>query len=60
MKCEVLNDTVIAIQKGSIVFVTDRQFELARKVLKPIVEDKPITTKAEPETIEVRKTKKKK
>lgn len=35
-KCEVLNDTVIAIKKGSIVIVDDRQFELARKNLKPV------------------------
>ena len=35
-KCEVLNDTVIAVKKGSIVIVEDRQFELAKKNLKPI------------------------
>ena len=60
MKCEVLNDTVIAIQKGSIVIVSEKQYELARKVLKPIVDEKPITVKAEPEVIEVRKNTKKK
>ena len=38
-KCEVLNDTVIAVKKGSIVIVEDRQFELARKHLKPINEE---------------------
>ena len=47
-KCEVLNDTAIAIKKGSIVIVDDRQYELARKNLKPIDEE------------EVSKTKKKK
>lgn len=35
-KCEVLNDTVIAVKKGSIVIVEDKQFELAKKNLKPI------------------------
>lgn len=35
-KCEVLNDTVIAVKKGSIVIVEDKQFELAKKHLKPI------------------------
>lgn len=35
-KCEVLNDTVIQVLKGSIVLVSDRQYELARRVLKPI------------------------
>ena len=39
-KCEVLNDTVIAIKKGSIVLVDDKQYELARKVLKPVTENK--------------------
>ena len=37
-KCEVLVDTCISIKKGSIVFVEDKQFELARRVLKPIEE----------------------
>lgn len=35
-KCEVLNDTVIVVKKGSIVIVEDKQFELAKKNLKPI------------------------
>ena len=35
-KCEVLNDTAIAVKKGSIVIVDDKQFELAKKNLKPI------------------------
>ena len=41
MKCEVLQKTCLVVEKGSIVEVTEQQFELARKVLKPIVvEDK--------------------
>lgn len=45
MKCEVLKDCVIQVKKGSIIEVSERQFELARRVLKP-VEIK--TTKAVP------------
>lgn len=62
-KCEVLNDCVIAIQKGSIVYVNDKQFELARKNLKPISEEKAkATPKVEMETAEMPKkeTRKKK
>lgn len=40
MKCEVLKDSVLHIQKGSIVLVSERQYELARRVLKPINEAK--------------------
>ena len=40
MKCEVLQKTCIVVEKGSIVEVTEQQFELARRVLKPIVEEK--------------------
>ena len=40
MKCEVLQKTGLVVEKGSIVEVTEQQFELARKVLKPIVEHK--------------------
>lgn len=36
MKCEVLKDTVIQVKKGSVVEVSERQFELARRVLKPV------------------------
>lgn len=36
IKCEVLTDTVIAVKKGSIVFVNEKQFELAKRVLKPV------------------------
>lgn len=56
-RCEVLADTVIACQKGSIVFVTDRQFELARKILKP-VEAKQKIEAVEIETAEAPKVKK--
>lgn len=35
-KCEVLADTCISVKKGSIVYVDDRQFELAKRVLKPV------------------------
>lgn len=40
IKCEVLADTAIAIKKGSIVLVDERQFEIARKILKPCEEEK--------------------
>lgn len=50
IKCEVLIDTALAIKKGSIVLVDERQYELARRVLKPCEEKKE----------EVKKVKKKK
>lgn len=60
MKCEVLKDSVLHIQKGSIVEVSERQFELARRVLKPI-EVKAIKTSVEEEIkAEAPKRKKKK
>ena len=37
-KCEVLTDTALAVLKGSIVLVNDKQYELARRVLKPVEE----------------------
>ncbi len=46
-KCEVLEDCLIAIGKGSIVNVSDRQYELARKKLK-LVEVKKEEVKVEP------------
>ena len=71
-KCEVLCNTVIAVQKGSIVIVDDRQYEHARHKLKPLEEvkkaEKPIAQEIETreakviETAElpkVKKTKKK-
>lgn len=58
-KVEVLNDCLLAVKKGSIVLVDDRQFERARRILKPIE----IEAKAEPAEIETaerpRKRKKK-
>ena len=52
MKCEVLEKTGLVVEKGSIVEVTERQFELAKRVLKPIAvkekeesEEKPKKTK---------------
>jgi len=36
IKCEVLSDTVLAVKKGSIILVDPKQFELARRVLKPV------------------------
>ena len=53
LKCEVLQDTVLAIKKGSIVLVDVKQFELARKVLKPVE----IKTEAKAEAKETRKKK---
>ena len=44
-KCEVLCNTVIAVQKGSIVIVDDRQYEHARRKLKPIEEVKKVEKK---------------
>lgn len=35
-KAEVLIDCLLSVKKGSIVIVDDRQFETARRVLKPI------------------------
>lgn len=40
IKCEVLEDTAMSIGKGSIVLVSEKQFELARRVLKPLNEHK--------------------
>ena len=36
IKCEVLTDTALSIKKGSIVLVDEKQFELAKRVLKPV------------------------
>lgn len=37
MRCEVLDTCNIVVGKGSIVEVSERQYELARKFLKPLV-----------------------
>lgn len=47
-KVEVLNDCLLAVKKGSIVLVDERQFEMARRVLKPVE----IEVKKEPVEIE--------
>ena len=36
MRCEVLDTCNIVVGKGSIVEVSERQYELARKYLKPL------------------------
>lgn len=35
-KCEVVASATLAVEKGSIVIVSDKQYELARRVLKPV------------------------
>lgn len=43
-KCEVLADCSLVVNKGSVVIVSDQQFELARHLLKPVedeAEEKP-------------------
>ena len=43
-KCEVLKDCALAVGKGSIVFVSDVQYNIASELLKPIeeVNEKPV------------------
>ena len=55
-KCEVLCNTVIAVQKGSIVIVDDRQYEHARHKLKPVEEVKKVEKPA-PQEVETREEK---
>lgn len=57
-KCEVLKDSVIAICKGSIVYVNDKQYELARNILKPIVETTTETIDVAKEASKKKSTKK--
>lgn len=38
-KCEVLKDCTLAVGKGSIVFVSDVQYNIASELLKPIKEE---------------------
>lgn len=47
MKCEVLDNCVLAVGKGSIVEVSQRQYELARKILRPIEAKKEVKTVVE-------------
>ena len=55
-KCEVLDNTVIAVGKGSIVIVSDRQYELARNKLKPIdvKKEEPKVVEAKEDEIEIK------
>lgn len=39
IKCEVIGKTSLVVEKGSIVLVDERQFELARRVLKPVKDE---------------------
>lgn len=40
VKCEVIADRVsLVVDKGSIVVLDERQFELARQFVKPIVDE---------------------
>ena len=50
LKCEVLQDTVLSVCKGSVILVTEKQYELARNVLKPVE----IKTEAKAEVVETR------
>lgn len=52
VKCEVLDNCVIAVGKGSIVNVSERQFELARKKLKPVTLEKEKKSEEKVEKIE--------
>lgn len=47
IKCEVLGKTSLVVEKGSVVLVDERQFELARRVLKPVELKKAEEPKAE-------------
>lgn len=67
VKCEVLDTCSIVVGKGSIVEVSPRQYEIARKFLKPVNEKKEekVEVKEEVKPIEtaelpkVKKTRKK-
>lgn len=65
VKCEVTQDCVIAIKKGSVVLVDEKQYKLANKVLKALSEpekavriEKAVQPERETATIN-KKTKKK-
>lgn len=67
MRCEVLDTCNIVVGKGSIVEVSDRQYELARKYLRPLVtkkekvdnKEEKVETPKEVEVPQVEKRKKK-
>lgn len=52
MKCEVLDTCNIVVGKGSIVEVSPRQYELARKFLKPIDDKKKEVKEVEVKEVE--------
>lgn len=59
IKCEVLDTCSIVVGKGSIVEVSPRQYELARKFLKPVNDKKEEKAEVkEVETAELPKAKK--
>lgn len=61
-KCEVLKDCALAVGKGSIVFVSDVQYNIASELLKPITEEvneQPIEEVNEKPVKEEKKNKKK-
>lgn len=49
IKCEVIGKTSLVVEKGSIVLVDDKQYELARRVLKPVDHKKAEEPKVEGE-----------
>lgn len=60
-KCEILADRVsLVVGKGSVVFVDEKQFELARNFLKPVDMDMPKAEVKEIETAEEKPKRKKK
>lgn len=46
MKVEVLKDCVLLVKQGTILEVDDRQYEVARAVLKPVKEEEKKPKKA--------------
>lgn len=58
-KCEVLKDCALAVGKGSIVFVSDVQYNIASELLKPITEEEPIEEVNEKSVKKEKKNKKK-
>lgn len=52
IKCEVLDTCNIVVAKGSIVEVSERQYELARKFLKPLKAEKKEIKSEEPVKVE--------
>ena len=47
-KCEVLADCSLVVNKGSVVIVSDMQFELARHLLKPVEDETEDETEEKP------------